>query len=286
MKNIKFSILLLVLLSFVFCGCTNGISVSSENITDSKKLVIHYIDVGQGDCELIQINNKNLLIDAGTTESTNTVIDYLKKQGITKLDYVIATHPHEDHIGGMAKVIKSFDIGSFYAPAITTNTKTFENMVSALKKKNMKIQTAKSGVSLDLGINTECIFLAPVSKKYTDNDLNLYSAVVKITYGTTKFLFTGDAQKLNEKEMTDKNFDISADVLKVGHHGSHTSTSTEFLNKVSPKIAIISCGVNNDYGHPHKETLDSLKKAKCTIYRTDKDGTIIIESDGKNIAKK
>ncbi|MDP4177483.1 MAG: ComEC/Rec2 family competence protein [Bacillota bacterium] len=286
MKNIKFSILLLVLLSLIFSGCTNGISVSNENSTESNKLVVHYIDVGQGDCELIQINNKNLLIDAGTTESTNTVIDYLKKQGITKLDYVIATHPHEDHIGGMAKVIKTFDIGSFYAPAITTNTKTFENMVSALKKKNMKIQTAKSDVSLDLGINTECKFLAPVSKKYADNDLNLYSAVVKITYGTTKFLFTGDAQKLNEKEMTDKNFDVSADVLKVGHHGSHTSTSTEFLNKVSPKIAIISCGVNNDYGHPHKETLDSLKKAKCTIYRTDKDGTIIIESDGKNIVKK
>lgn len=275
----------LLLSVFIFAACSSSNSTVDTSNTDTKNSIkISYIDVGQGDSALIQVNGKNLLIDAGTNESTNKLISYLDKQNIKKLDYVVATHPHEDHIGGMDTVIKKYDIGQFYAPKKLTNTKTFESMISALKSKNLKINVAKAGVNLDLGKNVKCEMVAPNSDNYGDN-LNNYSAVIKITYGNSKFLFTGDAEKLNEKEILDKNYDISSDVLKVGHHGSSSSSSKSFLDKVSPKIAIISCGKNNDYGHPHRETINELTKRKIQIYRTDVDGTIVLKSDGNKIVK-
>lgn len=274
---------ILVLILFInLIGCNYNDTTAATYNKDN--LIVHYLDVGQADSILIQINNKNLLIDGGNREDGDSIIKYLKKQGVEKLDYVVATHPHEDHIGGMAAVVKKFDIGKFYAPKKLSPTKTFENMVLALKEKNLKINEAKPGSSLNLGKNVECKILAPNSAEY--DNLNNYSVVIKITYGNTKFLFNGDAHKLSEKEMLSKGYDLSADVLKVGHHGSSSSSSKEFLDKVNPKIAIISCGKNNDYGHPHKETLDELNKRKIKIYRTDKDGTIVLESDGKKIIKK
>lgn len=239
--------------------------------------------MGQADSILIQVNNKNLLIDAGNYEDGNKVVTYLKKQGVKKLDYIIATHPHEDHIGGMSFIIKKFDIGQFYAPKKTNTTKTFEQMVSALKNKNIKINQAKNGVSLNLGSNTRCEILAPNSNNY--DNLNNYSAVIKLSYGSTNFLFMGDAEKISEREIIESGANISCDVIKVGHHGSSSSSSIEFLDLVSPKLAIISCGKNNDYGHPHKQTLDNLKQKNIIIYRTDLNGTIILQSDGNKIKK-
>lgn len=271
---------LILLLSFIGCKTSN----TAATTYNKDNLIIHYIDVGQADSILIQIDNKNLLIDAGNKDDSDKLIKYLKDQGVSKLDYVIATHPHEDHIGGMASVVKKYDIGKFYAPKKLSNTATFENMVLALRGKNLKINEAKPGDTLNLGKNVDCKILAPNSSEY--DNINNYSVVVKLTYGNTRFLFTGDAHKLNEKEMLSKGYDLSSDVLKVGHHGSSSSSSKEFLDKVKPKIAIISCGKNNDYGHPHKETLDELNQRKIKIYRTDKDGTIVLESDGKNINKK
>jgi Predicted hydrolase (metallo-beta-lactamase superfamily) len=157
-------------------------------------------------------------------------------------------------------------------------------MVNALKAKSIKINTAAAGVSLDLGKNAKCEMLAPNGTNYGDN-LNNYSAVIKITYGNSKFLFMGDAEKLSEKEMLNKNYDLSCDVLKLGHHGSSSSSSKAFLDKASPKIAIVSCGKNNDYGHPHKETLSEMKKRNIQVYRTDVDGTITLISDGNKISK-
>jgi competence protein ComEC len=281
-------ILLCFLLSiFIFAGCSANQQVSNtsnEKYPDNV-LRVHYIDVGQGDSILIQINTKNLLIDAGDKDHKGNVKSYLKKQGVKKLDYVVATHPHEDHIGGMTDIINNFQIGKFYAPKKTTTTNAFEDMVTALKKKNTKINVAKAGVSFNLDDNVECEMLAPNSSDYGSNDNN-YSAVVKITYGNTKFLFTGDAEKLSEKEIISTKSDLTCDVLKVGHHGSSSSTSKEFLEKVNPKIAVISCGKGNDYGHPHKETLASLKNINAKIYRTDLDGSIILISDGKKVVKK
>ncbi|MGE5628888.1 MAG: ComEC/Rec2 family competence protein [Solirubrobacterales bacterium] len=274
---------LIMLLVLLLTGCNSP--PASNTITDNPDILkVDYIDVGQGDSILIQLNGKNMLIDAGTNESQGKLLAYLKNQNIRKLDYVIATHPHEDHIGGMAEVIKSFEIGAFYAPKKVANTKTFEDMVNALKSKNLKIDTAKEGVVINFGSNANCLMLAPNSENY--EDVNNYSAVIKLTYKNTSFLFTGDAQKLSEKEMLDKGLDLSCDVLKVGHHGSSTSSSAAFLDKASPKVAVISCGKNNDYGHPHKQTVTTLKKRNIKIYRTDVDGTVLIESDGKNIVKK
>lgn len=277
-----FVALLIVVLSFT--GCTSSKTAdNSKNANAQNIMKVSYIDVGQGDSILVQVNGKNLLIDAGPNESTDKLMSYLSKQNIKKLDFIVATHPHEDHVGAMDTVIKKYDIGEFYAPKKMATTKTFENMVNALKSKNIKINAATAGVSLDLGENVKCEMVAPNGTNY--ENLNNYSAVIKITYGNSKFLFMGDAEKLSEKEILNKNYDISSDVLKLGHHGSSSSSSKAFLDKVSPKIAIISCGKNNDYGHPHKETLEEMKKRNIQVYRTDIDGSIVLVSDGKKISK-
>jgi competence protein ComEC len=267
----------------ILIGCSS--SREDSNVTSLKEnaIKVHYIDVGQGDSILIQVNNKNLLIDAGTTDSTDKLLSYLSKQNISRLDYVIATHPHEDHIGGMAAIIRKFKIGQFYAPRKTASTRTFENMINALKSKNLKINTAKEGVTIDLEKNAECVMLAPNSDNY--DSTNNYSAVLKITYGNSNFLFMGDAEKLSEREILSKNLNVNCDMLKVGHHGSTSSSSPEFLDRVSPKIAVISCGKSNDYGHPHKPTIKALNNRKIQIYRTDIDGNIIFVSGGNDIIK-
>ncbi|HDK7138769.1 TPA: MBL fold metallo-hydrolase [Clostridium botulinum] len=274
---------LLICLSIVFTACSQQSSNAVNTSNKSNELKVHYIDVGQGDSILVQTKDKNILIDAGTRKSSDSLISYLKKQHIKKLDYVIATHPHEDHIGGMPKVIEEFEISNFYAPKKTTNTKIFKDMILQLKKKNLKINVAKKGISLDLSNNSSLDFLAPVKDNYENT--NDSSAVVKLTHGNTKFLFTGDAEKTSEKDILNSNEDLSSNVLKVGHHGSHSSSSKEFLDKINPKIAIISCGKNNDYGHPHKETMKELNKRNIEVYRTDIDGNIVLTSDGENIKK-
>lgn len=270
--------LLCILLTMLFLIFLVSCNKSSETMNKSNNMMVHYIDVGQGDSELIQIGDKNILIDAGTSDKKT--LDYLKKINITKLDYVIATHPHEDHIGSMDDVINYCTIGTFYAPKVTTTTKTYENMIDALKKKNLKITVPKVGEQINID-NATLTFLAPNSTKY--DDLNNYSIVVKVKYGNNSFLFTGDAEALSEGEILQKQLDIQADVLKVGHHGSSSSTSQDFLNKVNPKYAVISCAKGNDYGHPHKETLDKLKDKNTGIFRTDLSGTIIATSDGAKI---
>lgn len=243
------------------------------------ELRVSFIDVGQGDSEFIELpNGETMLIDAGTNETGKNVVDYIKSLGYTSIDYVVGTHPHEDHIGGLDDVIKTFDIGSIYMPKVTADTKTFEDVLDAAESKNLMINTAKSGVSI---MNTEDLsikFLAPTLDSYENT--NDYSAVVKVVYGETSYLFTGDAEEFSENLITD---DVNADVLKVGHHGSSTSTSTEFLKKVSPAFAVISCGKGNSYGHPHSETLQKLADMGTAVYRTDELGTIVSVSDGKTI---
>lgn len=243
------------------------------------ELRVSFIDVGQGDSEFIELpNGETMLIDAGTNETGKNVVDYIKSLGYTSINYVVGTHPHEDHIGGLDDVIKTFDIGSIYMPKVTADTKTFEDVLNAAESKNLMINTAKSGVSI---MNTEDLsvkFLAPTLDSYENT--NDYSAVVKVVYGETSYLFTGDAEEFSENLITD---DVNADVLKVGHHGSSTSTSTEFLKKVSPASAVISCGKDNSYGHPHSETLQKLADMGTAVYRTDELGTIVSVSDGKTI---
>lgn len=244
------------------------------------QLKISYIDVGQADSILIQQGSSSMLIDAGNNADAQKVKNYISSEGITKLDYVVGTHPHEDHIGGMDYVINSFEIGKIYMPKATSTTKTFKDVVTAIKNKGMKATVPTPGETFKLG-DAECTVLGPINSNA--GDLNSYSIVLKIVYGNNKFLFTGDAQVSNEQDMINKGYDLSADVLKVGHHGSHTSTCQQFLDKVNPKYAVISVGKDNDYGHPHKETMDRLQAKNITIYRTDESGTIVCTSDGSNI---
>lgn len=258
-------------------------STIKTNISLENNIITHFIDVGQGDCILIQVNHKNLLIDSGTGNSKEKVIRYLKNNNITKLDYIIATHPHEDHIGGMASIIKTFKVGEFIAPKVTSSSEDFKDMIRALINKDIYIKVAKPNITLDLGPDTTCIILSPNRKIYKDT--NNYSCAIKISYKTSTYLFTGDIETVSEQEILNKGYNLKAQVLKVGHHGSNSSTSTEFLNAVSPKIAVISCGANNTYGHPNKETTDKLNNLNCIIYRTDLDKNIVLISDGTNIDK-
>lgn len=248
----------------------------------SSKLTVSFIDVGQGDSIFIQApSGKTMLIDAGTPEMGSKVVDYIKSQGINKIDIIIATHPHSDHIGGLPAVIKNFEIGKIYAPKVTHTTKTYENFLNAVKDKGLKIIAAKAGMDLDLGEGITAKMLAPNSEEY--NNLNNYSVVVKVTYKNNSFLFTGDAEEESEQEMLAKGYDLKADVLKVGHHGSNTSTTPAFLKAVNPKYAVISVGKNNTYGHPHKEVMERLKSLNITVYRTDECGTVVAVSNGRTI---
>lgn len=245
------------------------------------QLKVHYIDVGQADSILVQQGGQNMLIDAGNNADSNTVVNYLKRQGVSKVDVLIGTHPHEDHIGGMDAVIKSFDIGIVYMPKVTSTTQTFKDVVTAMNAKGLKATIPVPGNTFKLG-GSACTILAPNGSGY--GDLNNYSIVLKLVYGSNKFIFEGDAEGISENQILNKGFDISADVIKIGHHGSNSSSTQTYINHVKPKYAVISAGKGNSYGHPHQKTMTLLKDMGIPIYRTDEAGTIICTSDGKNIS--
>ncbi len=237
----------------------NASSVSTEHV-----LKVHFLDVGQADSILVQLPfGKTMLIDAGNNDDGDNVVSYIRSQGINKIDILVGTHPHEDHIGGMDTVIKKMDVGKIYMPKVTHSTKTFEDVLLAIKSKGLKVSNAQGGIKIDTGPSVEAEILAPNGTGYVS--LNNYSVVIKITYGNTSFLLTGDAEKESENEMLDKGYNLKSTVLKVGHHGSTTSTSAEFLKAVDPAFAVISAGKGNDYGHPHKEILSRLAQADIKI---------------------
>jgi competence protein ComEC len=275
----SFHIILNFILIILLFQCS--INTKETNIQINKNtLQVHFIDVGQGDSILIQVNNKNLLIDSGPNKSEDKLKKYLKKLNISKFDYIIATHPHEDHIGNMSYIINNFDVLNFYAPKVENSTKAFETMVESLIRKDLKIKVLKANIkSIDLGKNIVVDVFSPLSNSY--EDLNNYSPIVKISYGNTSFLFTGDAEELSENEVLNAGFDLKCDVLKIGHHGSSSSTSENFLKASNPSIAVISVGEDNTYGHPTDTVLSRLKETK--IYRTDINGNIVITSDGLSL---
>ena len=256
----------------------SNVNDAEEKVEVNGNLAVSFIDVGQADCILITTNDHNMLIDAGNNEDGEKLVSYFNSLGITKFDHVVATHAHEDHIGGMDDIINNFDIDNFYMPQSTTTTKTFEDVLDALISKEISISIPK----IDSEFNLDDAKLKVIYAGDETNDLNDSSIVLKLTYKNNSFLFTGDATSNIEKEILNK--DIKADVLKVGHHGSQYSSTDDFLAAVNPKYAVILVGKNNSYGHPTIETLNKLANTK--VYRTDENGTIIFTSDGKDISVK
>jgi len=261
-------------------------SIDTPDITQTSdgQLTVHFLDVGQADSILIQTPaGKTMLIDAGNNDDDSFVTSYIRNQGISKLDIVVGTHPHEDHIGGLDTVINTFDIGQVVMPTATHTTQTYKDVLTAIKNKGLKITAAKAGVDLDLGQDVTVKLVGPIT---TYEDLNNNSAIIHLTFGKTSFLFAGDAEEDAEADIMAAGYNIKAEVLKVGHHVSSTSSSQKFLEKVKPAYAVIMVGQGNDYGHPHDEVLTRLADIGTKVFRTDINGTVIATSDGSKVSFK
>lgn len=241
-------------------------------------LKAHFIDVGQGDSEFIELpDGKTLLIDGGPTDAGEKVLSYIKDLGYSRIDYVVATHPHEDHIGGLTTVISSLEVGELWAPDASTNTETFENFLDAIESRGIETHGASAGKSIGESDLYSIQILGPQGGASYD-DLNDASAIVLLTYGQNRFLFTGDASS----SLISQACNTQVDVLKVGHHGSRTSTNAALATSLSPTYAVISYGIGNSYGHPTQEALDAL--SGTTVYGTGVNGTVTIESDGTSLS--
>ncbi|WP_026395645.1 ComEC/Rec2 family competence protein [Acetobacterium malicum] len=279
MKRKLFLIAALILsLLMIVTGC-QFLSGPQTTFIPEDSLAVHFLDVGQGDAMLLVDNNETMLIDGGNPEYGKEIINYLNDLGINQLDYVVATHNHNDHAGGLTDVVTNLDVGNLY---LTNSAKTTasQNLVAAAKSKNIPIFTPSPGTAMAFGSST-INFLGPLK---AHEDVNDDSLVIKVTHGAHRFLLTGDMEETAEKELLAQNLDLAADVLKVGHHGSYSSTGYLFLRTVNPRYAVISAGVNNDYGHPHEETLSRLNDAGATIFRTDLLGTIVATSKGDQLS--
>ena len=266
-------IFLLFLLVIYVNGCTR-----------EKLFSVHIIDVGQGDSIFIQtLENKRILIDAGDEEAEHTVYSYLKRKGVKKIDVLIATHPDTDHIGSMDYIIDKFKISNFYMPEAKTDSEAFYNLLDSCKDKNLKIEYLTKGDVLKIDSSTSMEILSPST--ITDKN-NLNSIVSLLNYKGYEFLFTGDAEKENESEILSSCNLPDIEFLKAGHHGSSSSSTKEFVERVKPEAVAISCGYNNDYGHPHRSVLDTFRENGSVVYRTDKNGTLVFYCDENGIFTK
>lgn len=274
LTNILLSVF--VLLSGYFYS---PVTAYAENQSKSNQMEVHFIDVGQGDCTLITCDGQSLLIDTADESKGTAIQSYLRKQNIEKLDYLILTHPDSDHIGGAPVIITKFGIENVFMSNYEKDNLTYEKLIQAMDYKRFKFSTPAAGSRFQLGAATITI-LAPCKSYDNPNDA---SVALMVQNGDNKFLFTGDATNEAETDILESHADISADVYKVGHHGSKTSTSADFFHAVHPQYAVISCGEGNSYGHPHAQTLNTLRTSGVEVYRTDEDGTIVAVSDGKTI---
>lgn len=257
---------------------TTTVPPTTAPVPSVGELSVSVIDVGQGDGILVQHGGKNMLIDAGDNNKGGVVLGYLKSRGVTHLDYLVATHPHADHIGGMDDVILNMSVDTIIMPDSVHTTKTFEDLLNAIEARNVKTRRANPGDSYTLGGTGFTILSAGGS------DLNNASVIIRLEYGSTAMLFTGDAEAKIEQALITQGKPLSADVLKVAHHGSTTSSTDAFIRAVSPEISVISVGAGNSYGHPHSTIVKRLQDHGSKVYRTDESGTIVITTDGKTLS--
>lgn len=279
MKNKKYIIGLIIIL--IILGLYLVLDINQTPKTGTKELEVYFFDVGQGDSTFIKLPNKEtILIDGATKSNGGKVIYNLEKLKIDTIDYLVATHPHEDHIGGLPEIIRRFDVKNVYLPNKTNNTKIFEEFLMEIKNNNINTEEAKLGYKIIDNQDFKVEFIGP-DKIY--KDINNNSALVRIKYGDFKSIFMGDAEKASEKSLIENNIDIRSNVLRVGHHGSDTSSTEEFIKKVNPSYSFISVGEGNRYKHPSNMVINRLTEIGSEVFRTDKDGTIKLSTDGKNI---
>lgn len=277
-----------VLFSFTLSGCTLTVSdqpPAQSQLPAEGDLAVYFLDVGQADCIFVSLpDHKTMLIDAGNNSDGLLISDFLKKKHVKTIDYLILTHPHEDHIGGADVLIRAFALGEVYMPRVKDSlvpaTKTYEDVLDALEEKNIQVSAAGNGVQIFQNGVLSAVCFSPFGDY---NALNHYSVVVRLDYGNASFLFTGDAEAVNEKEMLAAGCDINVDVLKVGHHGSKYSSTEAFLKAVSPRYAVVSVGEGNRYNHPSNKIMERFYAYGTEmVYRTDLNGTVIVTTDGMN----
>lgn len=259
-------------------------SVTDDGGMPAGTLEVHFIDVGQADATLIKCDGQAMLIDAGTDDKGTAVWNYIRKQGISELDYLILTHPHEDHIGGADVALTKLDVSTIMMPELKADTAAYRAVIQAMKDNAVKNTVPSVGSTYALG---EASFTVVAPSDVNNEETNDHSVGILLQHGENKFLFTGDAEKEAEYDMIkyaeESGTDIACDVYKVGHHGSKTASSEELIEAVSPEYAVISCGEDNDYGHPHAEVLNRFRANGIKVYRTDEQGSIVAVSDGEEI---
>lgn len=279
MKRTLQRLLHLALAAAILFGAALPLPVAATP-ANPKPMEVHFLDVGQGDCTLVTCDGHAMLIDAGDDTKGTAIQNYLKKQKIKSLDYLILTHPDTDHIGGAPVIITKFEIGKVFVSNFEKDNTTYRKLIQALDDKNLKPTTPAVKSKYKLG-TAEFTILAPNETYNTPNDSSI---ALLLKNGKNSFLFTGDAEATAEMDILANGIDLSADVYKVGHHGSRSSTSKKFFKAVDPDYAVISCGEGNSYGHPHAETLNTLRTNGVSVYRTDEEGAIIATADGKAIS--
>jgi beta-lactamase superfamily II metal-dependent hydrolase len=284
------AIFLVLVVCVIAPGCLNAITTPGSRgqthlAENEGKLSACFFDVGQGDSTLFIYEGKTILIDAGETDMGDRVVSDLRSRNVTRIDLLVATHPHSDHIGGMQKVLAAFPVGKVLDTGLPHPSPVYEHFLETIEQEHIPYQAAEQGQTVDVDPALRVLVLSPPEER-SGEDLNTDSIVLRISYGTVDFLMTGDLDNAGEDALLRTGYPLDAEILKVGHHGSSSSTSPAFLDRVHPETAIISVGEDNPYGHPHRETMDLLERSGVTVYRTDLNGTILVRTDGMSYSVK